>query len=109
MTQINSCVEDLSGKGFEERIKKNIVVVDFFAEWCMPCVMMSPVIEDMAEKFLGKIDFCKINIDENEKIASKFNVMSIPTLIIFKKGKEAGRITGSLPNDILEEKLRKFI
>ena len=75
-------VTELTNGKFEEFTKKGLVLVDFFAEWCMPCVMMSPVVEDMAEKFLGKIEFCKINIDENEKLASKFNVMSIPTLIV---------------------------
>ena len=102
-------VEELSGNGFEEKIKGNVVVADFYAEWCMPCLMMQPVIEEMAEKFKGKIKFVKVNVDEKKELAGKLKIMSIPCIIIFKKGKEAERLTGSMPADIFEEKLRGFL
>ena len=74
---------------------------------CMPCMMMAPVIDEMAEKF-PKIKFAKLNIDENKEIAEKLGVMSIPCLIVFKKGKEVERLIGMQPAEVLEEKLRKL-
>jgi thioredoxin 1 len=105
---VNNCVQETSKNGFESKIK-NLAVVDFFAEWCMPCLMMSPIIEEVADKFKGKIDFCKVNIDENSELAEKYNVMSIPTLVVFSKGKEVERIVGAMPQDALEEKLKKYL
>lgn len=106
---VKNGVEEISGNGFEERIKKGVVVVDFYAEWCMPCLIMSPVIEELANKFKGRINFAKVNVDDNSDLSSKFKVLSIPCLIVFKEGKEINRITGSLPAAVLEEKLRKFV
>ena len=105
---VHNGVEEISGNHFEKRIKSGITVVDFFAEWCMPCVMMAPVVEDLADKFKGKINFLKANVDENSSLSNKFKVMSIPTLIIFKDGKEVDRMIGSQPADILEEKLKNI-
>ena len=105
---VNNGVEEISGNHFEEFVKEGTVVIDFWASWCMPCVIMSPVVEEMKDKF-SKIKFAKINVDENSSIAGKFKVMSIPTLIVFKNGKEADRIIGSMPADVLEERLRKFV
>lgn len=106
----NNGVEELSEKEFNETLasSKNIVVIDFFAEWCMPCVMMSPVIEEISERFKN-VKFAKINIDENSSLASKFKVMSIPTLIIFKNGKEVERMIGSQQAEVIEEKLKKHV
>ena len=100
-------VEEVSGSTFDEKIKEGVVVVDFYAEWCMPCVMMAPVIEEMQEKF-EKIKFLKVNVDDNQVLSNKFKVMSIPTLIIFKDGEELERIVGSYPQELLEEKLGKY-
>ena len=72
-------------------------------------VMMAPVIEELSEKFKGKIFFAKVNVDDNQKLSQKFKVMSIPTLVIFKKGEEAGRIIGSLQADALEERIKKIV
>lgn len=101
-------VDEINGKGLNEILKSKIVLVDFFAEWCMPCVMMAPVVEELAEKF-KQVKFAKANVDENSELASKFKVMSIPTLIIFKDGKEAERIVGSQSPIIIEEKLKKWL
>ena len=104
----NNQVEEVNYKEFSEIIKNKVAIVDFFAEWCMPCVMMAPVVENLAEK-MKKVKFAKVNIDENSELASKFKVMSIPTLIIFKDGKEAERIVGSQSPVIIEEKLKKYL
>jgi thioredoxin 1 len=100
---------EISGNEFEAVLESPIVVVDFFAEWCMPCLMMAPIIEELAEKFEGKIRFAKINVDENSELSERFGIGSIPTLIVFKGGKSVEKITGSLPIEILEEKLKKHL
>ena len=101
-------VEELSNHGeFEKAIEKGISIVDFFAEWCMPCVMMGPVFEEVAEKF-KKFKFRKVNIEDNKDLASKYKVMSIPCIIVFKDGKEIDRIIGSVPEEVLEEKIGKL-
>lgn len=101
-------IDELSETQFNSFIQKPVAVVDFFAEWCMPCVMMSPIIEEMSERFKGRVAFAKLNVDDNQKLSQKFKVMSIPTMIIFKKGEEAGRITGSMQAEALEERIKKI-
>ena len=102
-------VEELTNNGFDELVSNNnIVVVDFFAEWCMPCLMMAPVIDELDQKISG-MKFAKINVDDNQELARKHGVMSIPTLVIFKEGKEIDRITGALPSEVLEEKLKAHV
>ena len=101
-------VEEISEKEFTEVISNKLALVDFFAEWCMPCVMMSPIIEELAER-MKNVKFAKINVDENQALASKFKVMSIPTLIVFKEGREIDRIIGSQGADSIEEKLKKHL
>ena len=106
---VHNGIDELSEKQFSDFIQNPVAVVDFFAEWCMPCVMMAPVIEELSEKFKGKIFFAKVNVDDNQKLSQKFKVLSIPTLVIFKKGEEAGRIIGSLQADALEERIKKIV
>ena len=102
-------IDELSEKQFDSFIQKPVAVVDFFADWCMPCLMMAPVIEEMSEKFKGRIAFAKLNVDDNQKLSQKFKVMSIPTLIVFKKGEEAGRLIGSIQAEALEERIKKIV
>ncbi|OGO24258.1 MAG: thioredoxin [Chloroflexi bacterium RBG_16_50_9] len=81
------------------------VLVDFWAAWCGPCRMVAPVVDELAEDYDGKVSFCKVNVDENPKVASKFGIMSIPTLIIFKNGKPVSNIVGFRPKDELKKSL----
>ncbi|MGB9792022.1 MAG: thioredoxin [Thermacetogeniaceae bacterium] len=81
------------------------VLVDFWASWCGPCMMLAPVLEELAEELKGRVKVGKLNVDENRKTAVSFGVMSIPTLILFKNGKEVARITGFRP----KEELNKWI
>jgi thioredoxin 1 len=104
----NDKVPELSGKEFDVFISKGFVFVDFFAEWCMPCLMMSPIIDELAEKFKGKIKFGKVNVDDNQQIAGKYKVQSIPNMILFKDGKQISQFIGGSSADELEEKLKKF-
>ena len=86
----------LSSENFEKEVLKSEkpVLVDFYADWCGPCNAMAPVIEELATELDGKAKVGKINIDENSDIAVEYNVMSIPTLIIFQNGKEEKRLVG---------------
>ena len=97
MVTHNDSEVELTEEEFNEIISNGhkLVVVDFFAEWCMPCVMMSPIIEELAESITMKeVKFVKINTDDNPHLSQKYKISSIPCLVIFKKGKEVGRIVG---------------
>ena len=86
----------LSTENFEKEVLKSEkpVLVDFYADWCGPCNAIAPVIEELAKELEGKVKVGKINVDENPDIAVEYNVMSIPTLIVFKNGKEEKRLVG---------------
>lgn len=85
------------------------VMVDFFAEWCGPCKMLMPIVEEMAGEYEGKAKIVKVNVDDSPETAQKFGVMSIPTLIFVKDGAEADRLTGAMPKDVLAEKLNALL
>ena len=89
-------VVNLNEKNFEEEVLKSdkVVLIDFWASWCGPCKMMSPVVDELAEELGDTVKVCKLNIDEEQSLALKYNVMSIPTFIAFKDGKEIGRTVG---------------
>lgn len=96
----------LSTANFDEAIKKYpFLVIDCWAEWCAPCLMVHPIIVNLAKKYKGKIAFAKLNIDQNREVAERFRIMSIPTLLVFKNGQRADSIIGALPQDVLEQKL----
>lgn len=100
----------LSTSQFDEAVKKyQVLVVDCWAEWCAPCLMIHPILESLAEKYKGKMAFGKLNIDENKEIAQRFHVMSIPNLLVFKNGQHTDSIVGAMPQDVLEEKLKKYL
>ncbi len=84
------------------------VVVDCWAPWCGPCRMLSPTIDTMAKDHKGKVVFGKLNTDENFETASKFGIMSIPTLLYFRNGKLANKTIGALPRDAIEEQIRSL-
>ncbi len=86
-----------------------LVVVDCWAPWCGPCRIIAPIIEDLAKDYAGKILFGKLNVDENHKIAMQYQIMSIPTLLIFKDGKLVDRIIGAIPRPTLEQKITPYI
>jgi len=97
----------LDEKNFEgEVLKSNLpVLVDFWAEWCGPCKMIAPVIDQLSTELQGKMKIAKVNVDESAELAGQFNVMSIPTLLIFKNGKPVDQIVGAMAKDKLLAKL----
>lgn len=87
-------VLDLTDANFEQSTKTGVTLVDFWAPWCPPCRMQGPIVEKFAETMKGRMTVAKLNVDENPKVAAKFGVNNIPTLIIIKDGKEAKRMVG---------------
>lgn len=102
-------VTELSGKEFDNFTKEKFVVIDFYADWCMPCLMMAPIMEEIARKFKGKIKFGKVNIEDNQELAQKFRIVSLPTFMLFKDGKQAKQFVGSRSIEDFEEKLKKHL
>ena len=103
-------VRVLSDAEFSNFIEKNeVALIDFYADWCPPCHVIKPVIEELSQELEGKAEFGKINVDKNKEKAKEFGIMSIPTLLIFKKGKLVDRLTGALPKEAIKERLGKFI
>ena len=109
MTKETQNVHELTGKEFESFVKHGLVLVDFSADWCMPCIIMAPILEEAAKKFEGKIKFGKIDVDENALISQKFRILSIPHFILFHNGEVKERFVGSMPEEDFLELLRKHI
>ena len=86
----------INSENFEKEVlnSNKPVLIDFYADWCGPCKMMAPIVKELAEELQGKAKVGKINVDENQDLAMEYNVMSIPTLLIFKNGKEFKRFVG---------------
>jgi len=86
-----------------------MVVVDFWAEWCAPCLMLAPTLDALAREYAGKVVFGKLNVDENRQTAAKYGIMSIPTLLFFKQGRLVDRVIGAVPKQIIEQRLRRLV
>jgi len=94
----------------QEIINSDIpAMVDFWAEWCGPCKMVGPVIEELAGDYKDKIKICKMNVDENRETPAKFGIRSIPTLLLFKGGELAQTIIGAHPKNYIDEELKKIL
>ena len=94
-------VINLTDLNFQNKIKTGMVLVDFWASWCMPCKMMIPVLNEVAEETHGKVTIAKVNVDEQKSTAAKFGIRSIPTMILFQNGREVKRIVGVKTKDYL--------
>jgi thioredoxin 1 len=92
---------------FDEVVLKaaSPVLVDFWATWCKPCLMVAPILEELTQDYSGKLTIAKLDVDQNQQTAQKYHVMSIPTMIIFKQGKPVANIVGFKPKDKLKQEL----
>jgi len=100
-------VQEVSDQSFNETVINSTrpAVVDFWAPWCMPCRMLSPILEKVAEKNAGKVDFYKLNTDQNPQISAKFRVMSIPCVVFFKNGQEVRRVIGVQQEGVFQREI----
>ena len=102
---------EITDANFDEKVLKSTiaVLVDFWAPWCGPCRMAGPVLDELAKEYEGKVQIVKINIDDNQKSAADYDVMSIPTTILFKEGKEIERQIGFAGKKVFEDLVKKGI
>jgi thioredoxin 1 len=99
----------VTDQSFETEIEKHsgLAVVDFWATWCGPCRMISPILDQLAVEYAGKAKVAKVDVDANMRTATRFNVRSIPMVLFFKDGKVVDQVIGAVPRPVLEEKFRK--
>ncbi len=104
-------VLNITNNDFENEVVKSDlpVLVDFWAEWCGPCKIVSPIVDEIAEELKGELKVVKVNVDDAQDLASNYQVMSIPTLVVFKGGEAVERIVGAMAKDQLLEKVRAKI
>ncbi|OGI11043.1 MAG: thioredoxin [Candidatus Margulisbacteria bacterium GWF2_35_9] len=104
-------VQEVTDQTFQKEVlgSDKPVLVDFWAPWCGPCRMVSPVVEEMEGKFSGKLKVVKINTDDNQNTSMKYQITGIPCMIIFKGGKEVNRLVGYRPADAMEKELNKLL
>ena len=97
----------LTDENFESEVikSKQPVLVDFWAEWCGPCKMLGPIIEELSKEYTGKVKVAKINVDDNPSLSSKFGIRSIPTLILFKNGQIVEQLIGMQPKGAIKSKI----
>ena len=102
---------DINDDNFKKEVMESElpVLVDFWAPWCMPCKMIAPILESVEIQHSGKLKVCKINVDESPEITAQYNIISIPTLMIFKNGEVQEEMVGALPRPELESKLKPYI
>ncbi len=91
---MSDLISYLDENSFDKNVATGVTLVDFYADWCGPCRMLSPVLEDVAKELKGKAKIAKLDIDNSQKIAAHYQVMSVPTMILFKDGKEVNRLIG---------------
>ncbi|MDP3881916.1 MAG: thioredoxin [Nanoarchaeota archaeon] len=101
----------ITSKEYGKEVEKSDipVVIDFYADWCMPCRMMAPIFDKLSTQYKGRVKFVKVDVDSDPSLAGKFEVMGIPTLVLIDKGKERGRIVGFATENVLKEKINEVI
>ncbi len=101
---------ELTDANFRDVVSKHpVVVVDFWAAWCGPCKMVSPIVEELASDMAGKATFGKLNVDENPKVSSEFGIQSIPTIMVFKDGEPVDGLVGAAPKQMIEARIKPHI
>ena len=106
---INKPIE-VTDATFNETVQNNpLVVIDCWAAWCGPCRMIAPIIEELARKYAGKVVFGKLDVDKNQAVSMQYQIMSIPTLMVFSHGKLLDKITGALPKPVIEARITRYL
>ena len=109
VTPVIKKIVHITDNTFDETIKSGVVLVDFWATWCGPCRMQAPILEEVNKEMAGKITIAKVDIDQNRNTANRFGIMNIPTLIIFKNGKQVNTFVGLTEKDELIKTLNKVL
>ena len=100
---------ELNDSNFEATVAEGVTMVDFWAPWCGPCRMVAPIVDELATEYDGKASICKVNTDENQDIAVKYGIRSIPSILFFKNGEQVDTIVGAVSKQAFEEKLNNLI
>lgn len=100
-------IEHLTAQNFAHKTRSGVVLVDFWASWCMPCKMMAPILNEVAEATAETASIYKLNVDEQQEVAARYGIRNIPTMILFKDGKEVERIIGVKPKDYILSSIQK--
>lgn len=99
----SALIVEINDQNFDDSVATGVVLVDFFAEWCGPCRMLGPILADLSEKLEGQVRIAKLDIDTAQEVTTRFQVTSVPTLILFKDGKEMERVVGLRDSESLEK------
>lgn len=101
----------LNNSQFYDKVRgtDKLVVVDFFATWCGPCKMLTPIFESLSKEMSDKVDFAKIDIDRSLEVAQEYKIVSVPTVVVFKNGKEVQRIVGFVPKEQIKSKIKAHL
>jgi thioredoxin 1 len=99
----------LTKENFQNTVEQGVSLVDFWAPWCGPCRMQEPIVEELAQEFGGRATIAKLNVDDEPELASRFGVMSIPTLILFKDGQPVDKLVGLQSKETLKARLEKLL
>ncbi len=104
-------VNEVSDAGFDAKVMKSDrpVLVDFWATWCQPCKAIAPVVEELAGEYGGKVDFYKLDVDNNRATPSQFGIRGVPTIMVFKGGKVVDQVVGAVPKSRLQDLLKKAL
>jgi thioredoxin 1 len=102
---------EITDATFDQEVVKadTVVLVDFWAEWCGPCKIIAPIVEDLAKEYDGKVKFTKLDVDSNPRSATNFGIRGIPTLLIFKDGKPVDQVVGAVPKSVLKKRLEEAL
>jgi thioredoxin 1 len=104
-------VVQITDHGFDEQVikGKGLILVDFWAEWCGPCRMVAPILDELAVEYEGRVTIAKLNVDENRESAARFGIRSIPTILFFKDGAQVEQVIGALPKPALKAKVQQHL
>jgi thioredoxin 1 len=104
-------VVQVTDADFKQRVVdgQGLTIVDFWAEWCAPCRMIAPILEELAQEYAGKVTIAKLNVDENPQTAARLGIRSIPTLLFFRGGERVDQVIGAVPRGVIQSKIGAYL